>query len=83
MKVWITKYALTKGIYEVAVINSQDDENSVGVYCPNLPYSHQRLYKPDWHETHEEAVARADEMRLKKIESLQKQINNLENLKFE
>ena len=36
----------------------------------------------DWHRTPEQALARAEEMRLAKIESLKKSIKKLEGLKF-
>ena len=36
----------------------------------------------DWHRTPEAALARAEEMRLAKIESLKKSIKKLEGLKF-
>lgn len=36
----------------------------------------------DWHITREEALAKADEMRTKKIASMQASLKKLENLKF-
>jgi hypothetical protein len=40
------------------------------------------LHKPDWHTTPEAAIARAEEMRTKKIASLKKQIAKLEAMTF-
>lgn len=37
----------------------------------------------EWHRTKESAIAKAEEMRKKKIASLQKQIKKLENINFE
>ena len=78
MKVYITKYALTKGILEVEVNVSEahpsmavDSENSVATY-----------HKPDWFTTKEEAIARAEQMRMKKIFSLEKSLRKLKELKL-
>jgi hypothetical protein len=40
------------------------------------------LQGKDWHTTKEAAVARANEMRAKKIDSLRKQIMKLEGMTF-
>jgi hypothetical protein len=80
MKVYITKYALTRGII---------DEKEVEI-CKNIPnmvecreaFFHDYFHKPDWHETKEEAIKRAELMKNKKIESLKKQIQKLEKIKF-
>jgi hypothetical protein len=37
----------------------------------------------EWHKTKEEAIRKAEEMRLKKIESHKKSIAKLEKMKFE
>lgn len=81
MKVWITKYALTKGIIESEAKLTSKDSVSVMEFDPNLPMHW--FYKGDWHRTKEEAVKRAEEMRKKKIESLKKQIKKLEEMRFE
>lgn len=78
MKVWISRYALTKGIFEVEVKQSPFYSDLVSSQS-GYPYYH----KPDWHETKEEAIKRAEQMRVKKIASLRKQIEKLENLDFE
>lgn len=77
MKVYITKYALTQGIFEVegevhpTIGNGRMfcQANQGGIY-----------HKPDWHTTREEAVARAEEMRVKKISSLYKSLAKMETL---
>lgn len=78
MKAWISKYALTKGIYTNIVtefkytvgmvIFGENDSSFLGDGC---------------HKTKEEAVAKAEEMRLKRIASLKKQIEKLESMKFD
>lgn len=77
MKVWITAYALTKGIIEV-----EGEAYGDGTFFRSAKYE-SSFYKPDWHETRESAIARAREMQAKKIASLQKQIKKIEGLKFE
>jgi len=78
MKVWVTKYALTKGILEVEVDSPVEDERMVRASGGWTTYYH----KPDWHMTKAEAVARAEEMRTKKLASLRKQAAKLEKLRF-
>lgn len=82
LKVWITKYALTTGIKEVA---GEISENCPSMFCDNgSPYP-QYFHGEgrDWHRTLEGAKAKAEEMRVAKIASLQKQIKRLEKLQFE
>lgn len=77
MKVWITKYALTRGIQEVEAEHRGDD-----VVLPKGDGFWGVIAKPHWHESREAAVARAEEMRRKRIETLRKQIARLEKLMF-
>jgi hypothetical protein len=76
--VYVTKYALTEGILQ-----------KVGVICHDVSSDMFRwsslgtCHKGDWWRTKEEAVKKAEEMKRKKILSLKKQIQKLENLKFE
>lgn len=84
MKVYITKYALTKGIQECeGQINGTGER-----YIFFVPEGLEKVtygwqYKPDWHTSKERAIERAEQMRSLKIESLKKQLRKLENLKFE
>ena len=78
MKVYVTKYALTKGIIEADVIISEvhpgmvvDSENSLTAY-----------HKPDWFDVREDAVERAETLRTKKIAALEKSIQKLKELEF-
>ena len=80
MKVWITKYALTDGIIEAEgepyglewVSASWDN----GCHCNDFEQG-------EWFDTKERAIKKAEEMRQKKIESLKKQIEKLERMRFE
>lgn len=78
MKVYITKYALTKGIIE-----TEDAE-----ICYNISENMIRSKKygcfhgNDWHTTKEGAVLRAEVMKKNKIQSLESQVEKLKGLKF-
>jgi len=83
MKVWITKYALTNGIIEV--------DGDISTCSTKLfTYRHgagtfmQSAYGEgkEWHRTREEAVVRAEEMRITKLKSLDKSIKKISSIKF-
>ena len=83
MKVWITKYALTKGILEV--------NGRVGDYHRNMlaykrtPTSSIEYVHGDgrnWHRTFESAVARANAMRDAKIKAHERAIARLKTMQF-
>lgn len=67
MRVWITSYALTKGILEMDGEVSERYPEHLRVVGHITSF-----IKPDWHETEEAAIARADDMRVKRVESLSK-----------
>lgn len=88
MKVWITKYCLTHGIEKIeAEISSTDgdmikrikDKGISGFQCDE--YYHGK--NKEWHITKDSAIKKAEEMKSKKIESLKKQLQKLEELKFD
>ena len=77
MKVWITKHALSAGIQDG--VEQDNNGNSTLVAYSNIrewmSYSHV-------HRSHTDAVARAEQMRLTKIASLEKQIAKLREMRF-
>lgn len=83
-KVFITRYALTRGIIEketeITVYKSPIEE-PIECACveewPGYTIGKEAFY------TLEEAVKKAEEMRNKKIASLRKQIEKLEKMEFE
>ena len=86
MKVWITKYALSKGIIETDVyeecLGTDPSGNMISVKLNGyVSYFHGK--GNDWHTTKESAIQKAEEMRKKKMDSLKKQIEKLEKMKFE
>jgi hypothetical protein len=85
-KAWITKYALTQGIYEIGAVVCDTDESGDMIEEIKLAAATSNYYHGkgrDWHETKESAIACAEEMRKKKIAAMKKQIVKLEQMKFE
>lgn len=80
MRVYITKYALTQGIWEAdAEVCSNVSFDMIRAKIPScfgLPYFH----KGEWFLSLEEAVKRAEQLRQKKLLNLQSQIAKLEAL---
>jgi len=68
MKVWVSKFALTKGIFEIEV----KDFKTIGEHNKGK----------EWYLSKDEAILKAEEMRKKKIDSLYQQIQKLESLNF-
>lgn len=79
VKVFITKYALSTSIFERSVEDCGD--GMVKDLESSLPAFYHGEGR-EWHRTQEAAFARAEEMRVAKIKSLQKQISKLEKLRF-
>jgi len=73
-KVWVTKYLFTKGIFQQVVSESHIP---FYVYADNMD-----LHENDWHETKELAIAHAEKMKKKKIDSLKKQLALVESMEF-
>lgn len=78
MKVYITKYALTKGIIE-----TEDAEICYSI-SENMIRSKKYgcFHGNEWQLTKEEAILRAESMKEKKIQSLESQLEKLKGLKF-
>lgn len=78
MKVWIYKYALTKGIFEL------DAEIVDGIYARGkLKAGSLPIFTRDWARGRALAAGKAEQMRQRKIASLKKSIAKLEALSFE
>jgi hypothetical protein len=86
MKVYITKHALTQGIYEVDVEQPNKDypdsvfakkDGSFGVYRDSF-----HGQGKEWHRSLASAECKAEQMRVAKIVSLKKQIKKLEEMAF-
>lgn len=81
MRVYITKYALSGGIF-TASANRHADDDMISIRRPNTTCD-EYFHGDDWHETREAAVEKANAMRLRKIASLRMQIAKLEAMTFE
>jgi hypothetical protein len=78
-KAWISKYALSRGVFEVEVEDRFD-------IAPTLIAStdNQSLYRRDqWHRTMEVALEKAEKMRVTRIAALQRQLGKLKKLTFD
>ena len=75
MKIWISKYALTKGIYEVEGEPSRN-------YPDMLKVGFNFFHRGEWHRTKEEAIATAEKRRQRRISSLKKSLAAMEGLSF-
>ena len=80
--VWVTKYALTSGIEKHEAEKTHTDDmvcvrgnRSKGTYD-------QHFHGKDWHTSEKSAKERAEEMRVKKLKSLDKQIKKIKSLVF-
>lgn len=82
MKIWITKYALTVGLFEVETKKEPDGGSAVyrreGAAYDEYVYGEGK----QWTRTKEAAIARAEDLRKAKIKSLRKAIAKIEAMKF-
>lgn len=76
---WITKYALTQGILKVRA-ELIVGESMIKVKATDPSYFDAYYHGKDWHRSWEEAVSRAEQMRIDKITSLKKQLAKLEKM---
>lgn len=76
MKLWISKYALTKGLYEC------ECEIDGGMASGGGVFEHYHGEGREWHRTRQDAQIRAEVIRHARIQSLQKQITKLERMQF-
>lgn len=78
IRVWITKHALTQGIFETEAehcLRSVPDGSMIAVKGDNGWRT--CFHKPHWHLSRQEAVKRAIEMAREKQKSLNKQLLKL------
>lgn len=82
-KLWLSKYALTKGLIEV-VVESVGSDQSVPVSVICAPHGYSVVYElgKDLHATREEAEEAAKSALRKKIVQLEKQMITLRKMTF-
>ena len=86
MKVWITKYALTRGIIERDATVEKKGSRVKYILSPGLrrhSVLKEILHPSEVELEYESAIQKAEEMRQKKIASLKKQIETLERMRFD
>lgn len=83
MKIWSTKYCLTDGITEHEVVNGYTN-NMVTIPKTADSYAmHLHGEGKDWHKSKEAAVRRANVIRIKKLQSLDKQVEKISAIEFD
>jgi len=79
MEIYITKYALTKGIIKA---DCDITSSFSAIYKPEGSDYETFISRAHWCINRQEAVREANLMRDRKIESLEKQINNIRKITF-
>ena len=80
MKVWITKYALTKGLFE---INAEIiDRGAKHVYAKGKSPSGDSIFTREWANTRAEAVIKAEAMKKARVASLKRAIAKMQAKTF-
>lgn len=82
MKVFITKWTFTDGIVEVD--NAEEIQGASGLIKFKMPHHNvfTYAYPKDYFFDKNAAIADCEKRRLKKITSLQKQIQKIKSIKF-
>lgn len=76
---YITRYALTKGIIKVDGEKSKDFPTMI--VCNYEGYT-THFHGEDWHAAKEDAISKAEQMRKKKIASLEKQLEKFRTMEI-
>lgn len=76
--IYVTKYALTTGVYSAEA----DVKGDMAVQRANGSGFTQYFHGNDWQLSENDALARAEEMRIAKLKSLDKQMKKISALKF-
>lgn len=76
-KIFVTKYALSSGIFECEA----EIEGGMATYRGEDTYK-EYFHGKNWHSSLEAAVERAEEMRIKKLKSLDKQMKKISAIDF-
>jgi len=78
MRIYVTKHALTKGIFEI-------DAKIHDGYARQIPTNLDGLFlnRSEYATTYAEAVQQAEEKRIAKLQSLEKQMKKIGAIRFE
>lgn len=80
--IWISKYALTQGVYPVEASEIHKSETMAVVPPVGDLGLTQYFHGKHWHLTQANANAEAQRMRTRKVASLKKQLERLQALRF-
>jgi hypothetical protein len=80
MKVWVTKYALTTGLFEMTA--EIIDRGPRHIYAKGKGPAGGSIFTREWVKTREEAVTKAETMKEARIKSLKRTIIKLQAKKF-
>ncbi|WP_312836672.1 hypothetical protein [Pantoea sp.] len=80
-RIYVTKYAFTSGVFSVEA--KVDEERKMASYKAPGDYFTAYVHGNEFHLTRDDALSRAEEMRIKKLQSLDKQIKKISAMKFE
>ncbi len=78
---WVTKYALTTGVFKITAELASTSHDMVQQIEPETRYA-TYYHGNDWHRTHDEAIVRAEQMRTAKLKSIDKQRARIVAMKF-
>lgn len=79
-KIYVTKYALTYGIFSVDGEISEDGK--MASYKQSGAYFTEYVHGNDFHLNKESALSRAEEMRKRKLQSLNKKAQQISAMEF-
>jgi hypothetical protein len=83
MKIWNTKYCLTDGITEHEV-NKCTSRGMVEISKDSQAFAtYLHGEGKEWHRTEKEAIERANEVKIKKLKSLDKQVKKISAIFFD
>jgi len=83
MKIWNTKYCLTDGITEHDAEVTGDCTMAV---LPKTKANYRTVLHgegKDWHRSREAAILRANEVKIKKLKSLDRQVKKISAIEFD
>lgn len=79
MRVWVTKYALSTGIFSA---DARQVSPTMVAYKHGGFSADSYAHGNDWHLSEEKAIARAEEMRKKRVASMEKSLKTIKALDF-
>jgi hypothetical protein len=79
--VYVTKWWLSKGLVK-AETETPLDQNMIFIRGIQGPWGDHYLHKPDWHASRGEAGLYAEQLRVKRMASLKKQLAKLKAMTF-